>query len=82
MGKEIMKIERIGSVTTSVLVAVIGDSKIFKNRREASARLGLVPKQYSSGNKTPVDYVNNVDNSLLVPRKVAHIINVGPQAEQ
>lgn len=30
----------------------------------------------------PVDYVNYVDNSLLVPRKVTHIIQMGPQAQQ
>lgn len=29
----------------------------------------------------PVDYVNSVDNNLLVPRRlVTHTINVGPQA--
>lgn len=32
--------------------------------------------------KLPVDYVNNKDNSLLVPRNVTHVINVGPQAQQ
>lgn len=30
----------------------------------------------------PVDYVNNVDNNLLVPRKVTHIIHMGPQVQQ
>lgn len=30
----------------------------------------------------PVDYVNNVDNSLLVPRKVTHVIHMGPQVQQ
>lgn len=30
----------------------------------------------------PVHYVNNVDNSLLVPRKVTHIINMGTQVQQ
>lgn len=30
----------------------------------------------------PVDYVNYVDNSLLVPRKVTHIIHMGPQVQQ
>lgn len=29
----------------------------------------------------PMDYVNNVDNSLLVPRKVTHIINMGTQVQ-
>lgn len=34
-------------------------------------------------NKTlPVDYVNCVDNNLLVPRKVTHTIHMGPQELQ
>lgn len=49
--KEILKIEGIGPITASALVASIGDAKAFKNGREVSAWLGLVPKQHSSGNK-------------------------------
>lgn len=51
MCREIMKIEGVGSVTASAVVATVGDAKVFKNGREMSAWLGLVPKQYSSGNK-------------------------------
>jgi putative transposase len=40
------------------------------------------PAEIYFGKKIPVDYVNNVNNGLLVPRKVIHIINVGPQAQQ
>lgn len=31
---------------------------------------------------SPVDYVNNGDNNLLVPRKVTPVIHVGPQVQQ
>lgn len=48
--KEIMKIEGIGPITASAVVATIGNAKTFKNGREMSAWLGLVPKQHSSGN--------------------------------
>jgi transposase len=48
--REIMKIEGVGSLTASAAVATIGDAKLFKNGREVSAWLGLVPKQHSSGN--------------------------------
>jgi len=51
MCREIMKIEGIGPLTASAVVATIGDAKVFKNGRELSAWLGLVPKQHSSGNK-------------------------------
>jgi transposase len=49
--KEIMKIEGIGPLTASAITATVGDAKVFKNGREMSAWLGLVPKQHSSGNK-------------------------------
>ena len=45
-----MKIEGIGPLTASAAVATIGDARLFKNGRELSAWLGLVPKQHSSGN--------------------------------
>lgn len=48
--REIMKIEGIGPLTASAAVATIGDAGLFKNGRELSAWLGLVPKQHSSGN--------------------------------
>lgn len=49
--KEIQKIKGIGPITASAVVATIGDASVFKNGREVSAWLGLVPKQHSSGNK-------------------------------
>ena len=52
MCKEIMRIEGIGPITASAVVATVGDSKVFKNGRQMAAWLGLVPRQHSSGNKT------------------------------
>ena len=49
--REIMKIEGIGPLTASAAVATIGDARLFRNGRELSAWLGLVPKQHSSGNR-------------------------------
>jgi transposase len=48
---EIQKIEGVGPITASAIVAALGDTSVFKNGREVSAWLGLVPKQHSSGNK-------------------------------
>lgn len=48
----LMKIEGVGELTATAMVGMIGDGKDFKNGRELSAWLGLVPKQHSSGNKT------------------------------
>ncbi|APF02138.1 TPA: IS110 family transposase [Legionella pneumophila] len=47
---EVQKIEGIGPLIASAIVASIGDASVFNNGREVSAWLGLVPKQYSSGN--------------------------------
>lgn len=49
--KRIMKIEGVGVLTATAVVATIGDATIFKNGREMAAFLGLVPRQYSSGGK-------------------------------
>lgn len=47
----VQEIEGVGPITASAIVATIGDAQAFKNGREVSAWLGLVPKQHSSGNK-------------------------------
>jgi transposase len=48
---EIQKIDGVGPITASAIVATISDPNVFKNGREVAAWLGLVPKQHSSGNK-------------------------------
>ena len=45
------RIPGIGPLTASALVASIGEAKNFKNGRQLSAWLGLVPRQHSSGGK-------------------------------
>lgn len=41
----------IGTLTATALVAKIGEGEAFKNGRQLSAYLGLVPRQSSSGGK-------------------------------
>lgn len=50
--KRLMKIEGIGPITATALVASVGDGKLFRNGRGFAAWLGLTPKQYSSGGKS------------------------------
>jgi transposase len=38
-------------LNATAIIAAIGDIKLFQSGRHLSAYLGLVPKQYSSGNK-------------------------------
>lgn len=52
--QEVQKIDGIGPLTASAIVATIGDPKIFKNGREVSAWLGLTPRQHSSGEKISI----------------------------
>lgn len=52
MCQRIGKIEGIGPITATALVAAVGDRACFKNGRQFAAWLGLVPKQRSSGGKS------------------------------
>ena len=45
------KVEGIGPVTATAPSAPVGDRSTFKNGRQFAARLGLVPKQRSSGGR-------------------------------
>ena len=49
--QRIAKIEGVGLLTSTAIVACIGNAQEFSNGRHLSAFLGLVPKQSSSGNK-------------------------------
>lgn len=52
MCQRIGRIEGIGPITATALVAAVGDRTCFKNGRQFAAWLGLVPKQRSSGGKS------------------------------
>ena len=49
--QRLLKIPGFGVVTATALVSAVGDASVFKNGRQMSAWLGLVPRQHSSGNK-------------------------------
>ncbi len=63
--KEIQKLKGIGPITASAVVATIGDPSVFKNGREVSAWLGLVPKQHSSGNKIRLGGISKRGDSYV-----------------
>ncbi|WP_019617058.1 IS110 family transposase [Psychromonas ossibalaenae] len=48
---KLMDLEGVAEVCAGMLYSSIGDGKQFKNGREASAFIGLTPKQHSSGGK-------------------------------
>src|SRR5690606_36087879 len=49
--QRIAKVEGIGVLTATAMIAAIGDINVFKNGRHLAAFLGLIPRQHSSGNK-------------------------------
>jgi transposase len=49
--QRLMKIEGVGPVTATALVATVGDAKVFNNGRQFAAWLGLTPRQHSTGGK-------------------------------
>jgi len=49
--QRLAKVEGIGPMIATAVVAAAGDGKNFKNGRQFAAWLGLVPNQYSSGDR-------------------------------
>lgn len=49
--QRLSSIEGMGVISTTALVASVGDPNVFRNGRQMSAWIGVVPKQYSSGNQ-------------------------------
>src|SRR5205807_4217762 len=49
--QRLMKMEGVGPVTATAIVASVGDAKVFRNGRQFAAWLGLTPGQHSSGGK-------------------------------
>lgn len=81
--QRLMTVPGIGSTISSAIVAAVGDASGFASGRDLSAWLGLVPRQYSTGDRTILGRISKRGNryirTLLV--QAAHIILVRrPQA--
>lgn len=63
--KRLLEIEGIGVISATALVASIADVSVFKNGRQLSAWLGLVPKQHSSGGKVKLQGISKRGDSYL-----------------
>jgi transposase len=50
--RRLAKIEGVGPLIATAVVAAVGNASEFKSGRELSAWLGLVPRQHSSGNRS------------------------------
>jgi len=49
--QRLAQIQGVGPLTSTALVAAVGDARVFKNGRHMAAWLGLVPRQHSTGGK-------------------------------
>lgn len=63
--QRLMTIPGVGILSATALLAAIGDISTFKNGRELSAWLGLVPKQHSTGGKPTLLGISKRGNSYL-----------------
>jgi transposase len=63
--RRLVKVEGVGSLVATTLVAAIGNARQFKNGRELSAWLGLVPRKHSSGHRTVLLGISKRDNRYL-----------------
>lgn len=50
--QRLAQVEGIGPLTATAFVAAVANPAVFKNGRQVSAWLGLVPRQVSTGGKT------------------------------
>jgi transposase len=63
--KKISKIEGVGPIIATAMVSSVGDVTVFKNGRQMSAWLGLVPRQNSSGDKKMLFGISKRGDSYL-----------------
>jgi transposase len=60
-----MQRQGIGPMTASAIVATVGDLRDFKNGRQFSAWLGLVPRQHSTGGKQRLGHITSRGDPYL-----------------
>jgi transposase len=63
--QRLMKIRGIGATTALALVASVGNAREFKNGRQFSAWIGLVPKQFSTGGKARLGHISKQGGPYL-----------------
>src|SRR5215472_769540 len=63
--RRIAKIKGVGPKTATAVVAAIGDGAEFKNGRHLAAWIGLVPRQFSSGDRKVLMGISKRGNQQL-----------------
>jgi transposase len=63
--QRLTRIEGIGALSASALVAAVGDGRAFANGRCLAAFLGLVPRQHGSGGKAGLGHISKRGDAYL-----------------
>jgi len=63
--QRLMQLRGVGPTTATAIVASIGNGHDFRNGRQFSAWLGLVPRQNSSGGKTKLGRITKAGDSYI-----------------
>jgi transposase len=63
--QHLLRLRGIGETTATALIAMIGNGHDFRNGRQLSAWIGLVPGQYSSGGKTRLGRITKSGDAYL-----------------
>jgi transposase len=63
--QRLMKVEGIGPISATAIVAAVGDAKQFSSARQFAAWLGLVPSQHSSGGKNQLGSISKKGDTYL-----------------
>lgn len=62
---ELQTLKGVGPLIATAFISAVGDANGFKNGRQVSAWLGLVPRQNSTGGKTKLLGITKTGNSQL-----------------
>jgi transposase len=65
LAKSLMCLRGIGPITALALFAAVGNAAQFKNARQLSDWLGLVPRQYETGGKVQFSGISKRGDSYL-----------------
>ena len=63
--QRLLKVEGIGPISATAIVAAVGDAKQFSSARQFAAWLGLVPSQHSSGGKSQLGPISKKGDTYL-----------------
>ena len=80
LSRSLEGIPGVGPLISTALVASVPDPKVFRTGRDLGARIGLVPKQNSSGGKEKLGSISKAGNRYL--RELLVVGALGDQASQ